>query len=83
MKWHWFGWFGLLNLAVFVTVWMSRFRVEPDGLAYRLVSISLLLAMLLAILLPIVASIRASKWWLIVSGCGLVATFWFFASISA
>ena len=83
MKWNWFGWFGLLNLAVFVFLSLSRISVESDGLAYRVVSISLLFAMLSTILFPIVASVRASKWWLVVSVCGILATFWFFVRISA
>ncbi|HMH13949.1 MAG TPA: hypothetical protein VK578_12650 [Edaphobacter sp.] len=82
MKWNWFGWFGLLNLAVFVFLTLSKIRVDPDGLAYRFVSISLLFAMLSTILSPIIASVRASKWWLLVSGCGVLVALWFFARIS-
>ena len=81
MKWNWFGWFGLLNLAVFIG--LLFITLKPEALAYRIASMSLPFVMLSAIVFPIVASIRASKWWLVASGSGIFMALWFFAKISA
>jgi hypothetical protein len=77
----WFGWSGLLGLVLFLS-----FLVLPNAinlLPYRLASTTLLLAMVASIVCPAVASKHSSKWWLVVSACGLATAVRFFWMIAA
>ena len=71
-----YGWFGLLSLlGVLIFLAFPNFihRVLPNKVA----STTLMLAMFSSILLPILASMRASRWWLLVALCGILSVFRF------
>jgi hypothetical protein len=63
VKWNWFGYFGLLNLAAFIGLVLFPSRV-PEGVPTRVASVLLPLMMLFSVAFPIVASVRSTKWWI-------------------
>jgi hypothetical protein len=77
----WLGWSGLLGLLLFLSflVYPNEINLVP----YKLASTTLLLAMVMSIVCPVIASIRSSKWWLVVSACGLATALRFFWIIAA
>jgi hypothetical protein len=48
----------------------------------KLASILLPVAMISSVVCPAIASIRSSKWWLVISVCGLSSILWFFCHIA-
>jgi len=85
MNWNWFGWLGLLSHCLFLT--FLAFPNEINWIPYKFASTKLLLALLLAmfssIVFPVIASIRASRWWLLVALCGVVGVIRFFWVLAA
>jgi hypothetical protein len=59
------------------------FPNEIHLVPYRLASTTLMLAMVASIVCHAIACIRSSKWWLIVSACGLTAALRFFWMLTA
>ena len=76
MNWNWFGWFGLLSLCLFLS--FLAFPNEINLVPYKVASITLLLAMFCSIVCPLIASIRSSKWWLLLALCGVSSVIRFF-----
>jgi hypothetical protein len=85
MNWNWFGWFGLLCFCLFMVflAFPNVFPAATAAIPYKLASISLAVAMFSSVVCPIVASIHSSKWWLVLSACGLLSILWFFWHLAA
>lgn len=78
MRLQWLGWVGLAGLLVLLSFFVfTKYIPSPIG------NILLPASMGVSIVCPIIASFRASKWWLLLSLCGLATTVMFFWMISA
>jgi hypothetical protein len=81
MNWNLFGWFGLLSFCLFLG--FLAFPAVTTIIPYKLGSISFLIVMFSSMVCPVIASIRSSKWWLVLSLGGMSSILWFFWHISA
>jgi hypothetical protein len=87
MNWNWFGWIGLLSLCLFLSFLAFPHKIINLVLPYEAAmpykSALLLLAMISSIVCPVIASIRSSKWWLLLSLCGVLSALRFFWILTA